>query len=50
MGHRFGHDCAEIDHACALADAMLDQLALAPSILRRLGCAVPSSMKAAAFF
>ena len=23
MGHRFGHDCAEMDHACALLDAML---------------------------
>ena len=23
MGHRFGHDCAEMDHACALMDAML---------------------------
>jgi predicted AlkP superfamily pyrophosphatase or phosphodiesterase len=23
MGHRFGHDCAEMDHACAAMDAML---------------------------
>lgn len=23
MGHRFGHDCIEMDHACALLDAML---------------------------
>ncbi|MFN4098601.1 MAG: alkaline phosphatase family protein [Pararhodobacter sp.] len=23
MGHRYGHDCAEMDHACALMDAML---------------------------
>ncbi len=23
MGHRFGHDCAAMDHACALMDAML---------------------------
>ncbi|TYO90008.1 alkaline phosphatase family protein [Oceanicella actignis] len=23
MGHRFGHDCVEMDHACAAADAML---------------------------
>ena len=23
MGHRYGHDCAEMDHACALLDAML---------------------------
>jgi len=23
MGHRFGHDCAEMDHGCALLDAML---------------------------
>ncbi len=23
MGHRFGHDCAEMDHACALMDTML---------------------------
>lgn len=23
LGHRFGHDCAQMDHACALMDAML---------------------------
>lgn len=23
MGHRFGHDCGEMDHACALMDAQL---------------------------
>ncbi len=23
MGHRFGHDCTEMDHACAVADASL---------------------------
>ena len=23
MGHRYGHDCSEMDHACALMDAML---------------------------
>ncbi|MCB1405074.1 MAG: alkaline phosphatase family protein [Rhodobacteraceae bacterium] len=23
MGHRFGHDCAQMDHACAVLDAML---------------------------
>jgi predicted AlkP superfamily pyrophosphatase or phosphodiesterase len=23
MGHRYGHDCTEMDHACALMDAML---------------------------
>lgn len=23
MGHRYGHDCGEMDHACALMDAML---------------------------
>lgn len=23
IGHRFGHDCGEMDHACALLDAML---------------------------
>ncbi|MCL4676574.1 MAG: alkaline phosphatase family protein, partial [Pararhodobacter sp.] len=23
MGHRFGHDCAQMDHACAVMDAML---------------------------
>ena len=105
MGHRFFHDCAEMDHACYALDAMLapflhrwraagyevivtadhgqdarghhggtgelqqdfafyyfggsempapdvvlDQLALAPSILTRMGVAVPASMKAAPFF
>ena len=104
MGHRFYHDCEEMDHACYVMDAMLapfihrwrangyevivtadhgqdarghhggtgelqqdfafyyfggadmpgkdvvlDQLALAPSILTRMGVAVPASMKAAAF-
>jgi len=104
LGHRFGHDCTEMDHACALMDAMLaafipkwramgyeviitadhgqserghhggtgddqrvfalyyfgearldagktplDQLALAPSILRRLGAPVPPSMKGVPF-
>jgi predicted AlkP superfamily pyrophosphatase or phosphodiesterase len=104
MGHRFGHDCAEMDHACYALDAqlapfikrwrnagyevivtadhgqsmrghhggagedqqdfalyyfgaaegpskdtLLDQLALAPSILNRLGVAVPASMKADPF-
>ena len=23
MGHRFGHDCGEMDHACLAMDAML---------------------------
>lgn len=104
MGHRFHHDCAEMDHACFAMDAqlapwiarwreagyevivtadhgqdarghhggtgdaqqdfafyyfgdspmppgdvVLDQLALAPSILTRLGAGVPPSMKAAPF-
>lgn len=104
MGHRFGHDCTEMDHACALMDAMLagflpkwlelgyevivtadhgqslrghhggtedvqrdvafyyfgpakgpeptellDQLALAPTILSRLGAEVPPTMRAAPF-
>ena len=104
MGHRFFHDCAEMDHACYVMDAMLapfihrwraagyevivtadhgqdarghhggtgelqqdfafysfgdaempgpdvvlDQLALAPSILTRMGVAVPDSMKAPPF-
>jgi hypothetical protein len=31
-------------------DVVLDQLALAPSILTRLGVPVPPSMKAAPFF
>ena len=105
MGHRFFHDCEEMDDACyrmdeALAhflsrwrkagyevivtadhgqdarghhggatdeqrdfafcyfgdsampgrDVVLDQLALAPSILTRLAVAVPETMKAAPFF
>jgi predicted AlkP superfamily pyrophosphatase or phosphodiesterase len=104
MGHRFGHDCTEMDHACYAMDAMLapfiprwraagyevivtadhgqsirghhggagddqqdfalyyfgaargpeasvllDQLALAPTILSRLGVKVPASMKAPPF-
>jgi predicted AlkP superfamily pyrophosphatase or phosphodiesterase len=104
MGHRYGHDCTEMDHACALMDAMLagflpkwldlgyevivtadhgqsmrghhggtedvqrdvalyyfgpaqgpepsvllDQLALAPTILSRLGAEVPDTMRAAPF-
>lgn len=104
MGHRFGHDCTEMDHACALMDAMLagflpkwrqmgyevivtadhgqslrghhggtgedqrdfalyyfgpakgpapdvvlDQLALAPSVLTRLRTQIPDSMKIEAF-
>jgi predicted AlkP superfamily pyrophosphatase or phosphodiesterase len=105
MGHRYFHDCEEMDHACYMMDAMLapfvqrwrdrgyevivtadhgqdarghhggtgelqqdfafyyfgtsempaadvvlDQLALAPSILRRMGVAVPATMRAAPFF
>lgn len=105
MGHRFHHDCEEMDHACYALDAqlapwisrwrdsgyevivtadhgqdarghhggtgeaqqdfafyyfgdsampgrdaVLDQLALAPSILTRLGVKVPPSMPAASFF
>jgi predicted AlkP superfamily pyrophosphatase or phosphodiesterase len=105
MGHRFFHDCEEMDHACYVIDAqlapfiqrwrdagyevivtadhgqderghhggtgelqrdfafyyfgtsampepevVLDQLALAPSILRRMGVAVPPSMQALPFF
>ncbi|MEO5620066.1 MAG: alkaline phosphatase family protein [Cypionkella sp.] len=105
MGHRFYHDCEEMDHACYVIDAqlapfiqrwrdagyevivtadhgqderghhggtgelqrdfafyyfgtsampepevVLDQLALAPSILRRMGVAVPPSMQALPFF
>lgn len=104
MGHRFGHDCIEMDKACCAADAMLapfipqwreagyevivtadhgqsprghhggagddqrdfalyyfgagqgpdegailDQLALAPTILGRLGVAAPETMRAAPF-
>lgn len=104
MGHRFYHDCEEMDHACYVMDAMLapfvqrwrdngfdvivtadhgqderghhggtgelqqefafyyfgdaqmpaadvvlDQLALAPSILTRLGVDVPATMKAKPF-
>lgn len=105
MGHRFGHDCHEMDHACYALDAqlapfiarwrakgyevivtadhgqdarghhggagdsqqdfalyyfgdaampdkdvLLDQLALAPSILARMGISVPETMQAKAFF
>lgn len=105
MGHRFFHDCEEMDHACYVMDAMLapflhrwreagyevivtadhgqdarghhggttedqrdfafyyfggadlpgpdvvlDQLALAPSILTRMGVPVPATMKAKPFF
>lgn len=104
MGHRFGHDCVEMDHACEVADVMLaaflprwlkagyevivtadhgqtdrghhggredlqqdaalywfgggggpaentllDQLQLAPTILKRLGVAIPDTMKARPF-
>ncbi len=104
MGHRYGHDCTEMDHACAVMDAMLapfitrwraagyevivtadhgqsvrghhggagedqqdfalyyfgdaigpaadvllDQVALAPTILTRLGAPVPDTMQAATF-
>ena len=104
MGHRFGHDCVEMDHACAVMDAqlapyvdrwrragyevivtadhgqslrghhggagedqqdfalyyfgegkgpeegeLLDQLALAPTILSRLGAEIPPTMRAAPF-
>ena len=104
MGHRFGHDCSEMDNACCKMDAqlapfiprwrkagyevivtadhgqsmrghhggagedqqdfalyyfgdaegpertaILDQLSLAPTILSRMGAAVPDSMKAAPF-
>ena len=104
MGHRFGHDCREMDHACYAMDAqlapfvdrwrragyevivtadhgqssrghhggagedqqdfalyyfgpgagpeegeLLDQLALAPTILSRLGVPVPETMQAAPF-
>lgn len=105
MGHRFGHDCLEMDNACAILDAqlapfitrwrkagydvivtadhgqsmrghhggagsdqqdfafyyfgeskmpaedvLLDQLALAPSILKRLGVPIPDTMRSAPFF
>lgn len=105
MGHRFFHDCEEMDHACYVLDAqlapfihrwrtagyevivtadhgqdarghhggtgelqqdfafyyfgdaemppadeVLDQLALAPSILTRMGVAVPATMRAKPFF
>ena len=104
LGHRFGHDCAQMDHGCALLDAMLaaflpkwldmgyevivtadhgqsprghhggtedvqrdvalyyfgpaqgpapatllDQLALAPTVLSRLGAPIPDTMRAAPF-
>jgi predicted AlkP superfamily pyrophosphatase or phosphodiesterase len=104
MGHRFGHDCIEMDHACYAMDGMLaaflprwrqagyevivtadhgqtdrghhgghedlqqdfalyyfgpargpkedvllDQLQLAPTILKRLGVKAPATMKAKAF-
>ncbi|MCI2399995.1 alkaline phosphatase family protein [Aliiroseovarius subalbicans] len=104
MGHRFGHDCGEMDHACFVADEMLapfipkwleagyevivtadhgqtdrghhggredlqqdfalyyfgpaqgpdadahlDQLQLAPTILTRLGVPIPDTMKAKPF-
>ena len=104
MGHRFGHDCVEMDHACAVMDAMLahflplwlkagyevavtadhgqtdrghhggrendqqdvafywfgggegppedvvlDQLALAPTLLSRMGAPIPETMKAKPF-
>jgi predicted AlkP superfamily pyrophosphatase or phosphodiesterase len=105
MGHRFFHDCEEMDHACAHMDGILapfilrwrqagyevivtadhgqdarghhggtgeeqrdfafyyfgdsdlpgedeilDQLALAPSILTRMGVPVPPTMRAKPFF
>ncbi|MDX2484727.1 MAG: alkaline phosphatase family protein [Pseudodonghicola sp.] len=104
MGHRFFHDCQEMDHACAVMDEMLapfiskwraagyeiivtadhgqdarghhggcdplqqeaalyyfgpakgpaegvvlDQLQLAPTILKRLGAPIPDTMKSAPF-
>lgn len=104
LGHRFGHDCAQMDHGCALldamlalylpkwrelgyeaivtadhgqslrghhggtgddqrdvalywfgggtgpaADALLDQRALAPTILARLGLPIPDTMRHAPF-
>lgn len=104
LGHRFGHDCAQMDHGCALLDAMLaawlpkwldmgfevivtadhgqsmrghhggteeaqrdvalyyfgpatgpapdaliDQRALAPTVLARLGAPIPETMRHAPF-
>jgi predicted AlkP superfamily pyrophosphatase or phosphodiesterase len=104
MGHRYGHDCAEMDNACAKMDGILahflplwleagyevavtadhgqterghhggrepdqqdvafywfgggagpdtdeplDQLALAPTLLSRMGVKIPTTMKAAPF-
>jgi predicted AlkP superfamily pyrophosphatase or phosphodiesterase len=104
LGHRFGHDCAQMDHGCALLDAMLaaflprwramgyevivtadhgqslrghhggteedqrdvalyyfgpaegpapatliDQRALAPTVLARLGASIPDTMRHAPF-
>jgi predicted AlkP superfamily pyrophosphatase or phosphodiesterase len=104
MGHRFGHDCIEMDHACYVMDGMLaaflprwrkagyevivtadhgqtdrghhgghdhemqdfalyyfgaaagaeptillNQLQLAPTVLQRLGVAIPATMKAKPF-
>lgn len=104
MGHRYGHDCVEMDHACAVIDAtlaryiplwreagyeiavtadhgqtdrghhgghedaqqdvalywfgggegpdpdvLLDQLALAPTILGRMGAKIPDTMTVAPF-
>ncbi|HHB80724.1 MAG TPA: alkaline phosphatase family protein [Aliiroseovarius sp.] len=104
MGHRFGHDCSEMEHACFVMeemlapfihkwremgyeilvtadhgqtdrghhgghedlqqdfalyyfgpakgpapDTLLDQLALAPTILHRLGVTIPATMKAGSF-
>ncbi len=104
MGHRFGHECSEWEHACTVMeemlapfigkwramgyevmvtadhgqtarghhgghepaqqdfalyyfgpakgpapDTLLDQLALAPTILKRLGAPIPASMKAKPF-
>ena len=42
--------CENGYHACRPQDVVLDQLALAPSILTRMGVAVPASMQAPAFF
>lgn len=104
MGHRYGHDCSEMDHACFMLDAhlaayiprwlangyqiavtadhgqtlrghhggcepdqqdvafywfgsgngpsedtLLNQLQLAPTLLRRMGVPIPASMKAEVF-